>query len=202
VRNLWRAKAGSPRAWILTFDLSLALRRIKPQRITSRLHRRRDEDLQFVAAPASPGPELMLDTCVYIDVLQGHTPVEVDELLEQRIVNHSTVSLSELTHLFGRLDPAHADTAATLRELRGVIDDIPSHRLSAPSERVAGGAGMLAGLVARAAGRDPGVALLNDALLMLHALESGCVLLTRNLADFDVLQQLMPQSQVLFYDRV
>ena len=185
----------------MTFDLSLALRRLRPQRVTSQLHRRRDADLPFVAGPATPGPELMLDTCVYIDVLQGRSPPEVNELLEQRIVNHSTISLSELTHLFGRLDPSHPKTSATLRELRGVIDEIPPHRLSAPSVRAAGEAGMLAGLAVRAAGRDAGVALLNDTLLARHAQELGCALLTRNLADFDILQQLMPQAQVIFYHR-
>jgi hypothetical protein len=47
----------------------------------------------------------VLDTCVYIDELQGRPPAPLDELLETRIVNHSTVCLAELTHLFGRLDP-------------------------------------------------------------------------------------------------
>ena len=45
----------------------------------------------------------MLDTCVYIDVLQGRTPDNVDRLVQLRLVNHSSVCLSELTHLFGRL---------------------------------------------------------------------------------------------------
>lgn len=111
----------------------------------------------------------MLDTCVYIDVLQGRSPQDVDRLIETRIVNHSTVCLAELTHLFGRLDPAHPGTKGVLRELSGVIADIPGHRLSAPSVSAAGEAGMLAGLVARLAdvevGRGP--VLLNDARLYL-----------------------------------
>lgn len=185
----------------MSFDLSAALRRLKPQRATTSIVRRADDALPFLAAPVGPGPELMLDTCVYIDVLQGRTPTEVDDVLVQRISNHSTVALSELTHLFGRLDPAHASTRATLRELTGVIEDLPAHRLTAPSARVAGEAGMLAGLAARSAGLEHGVGLLNDALLLLHAAEVGAVLLTRNTRDFDRLQQLAPQASVLFYRR-
>jgi len=51
----------------------------------------------------------MLDTCVYIDVAQGRTSSEVEELLTARISNHSTICLAELTHLFGRLDPSHPE---------------------------------------------------------------------------------------------
>lgn len=61
---------------------------------------------------------------------------------------------------------------------------------------------MLAGLAARAAGLAHGVGLLNDALLLLHAAESGCVLLTRNIADMDRLQQLAPHAAFLVYQRI
>ncbi|TAJ73720.1 MAG: hypothetical protein EPO51_04390 [Phenylobacterium sp.] len=186
----------------MSFDLAGSLRRLKPQRPTTALVRRADSALPVVTTPVGPGPELLLDTCVYIDVLQGRTPSAVDELLTQRILNHSTVALAELTHLFGRLDPAHPATRATLRELAGVIDDVPAHRLSAPSVRAFGEAGMLAGLAARAAGLAHGVGLLNDALLLLHAAESGCVLLTRNIADMDRLQQLAPHAAFLVYQRI
>jgi predicted nucleic acid-binding protein len=186
----------------LSFDLAGSLRRLKPQRVTAALVRRPDADLAFVGTPVGPGAELMLDTCVYIDVLQGRTPQAVDDLLTLRINNHSTIALSELTHLFGRLDPGHSGTAAALRELRGVIADIPVHRLLRPSARAAGEAGMLAGLAARSAGLSHGVELLNDAMLLLHAAEAGCTLVTRNVSDFDRLQQLIPTAQVLFYHRV
>ncbi len=185
----------------MSFDLSDALRRLKPQRQVRRLTCRPDDDLPILAAPAEPGPELLLDSCVYIDVLQGHSPPAVDSLLGLRIINHSTVALSELTHLFGRLDPAHPMTQSVLDQLSGVIGDIPAHRLSRPSARAAGEAGILAGLATRLSGRAPGTDLLNDALLLLQAAETGCTLLTRNLADFDPLQQLWPRASVLFYRR-
>jgi predicted nucleic acid-binding protein len=185
---------------ILSFDLAAALRRIKVQRLSSAVARRNDDDLPFVPDQIEAGPELMLDTCVYIDVMQGRVPQVVDDLLVARISNHSSICLAELTHLFGRLDPKHPETPNTLKELRGVIeDDIPHHRLTAPSTRVLGEAGMLAGLVMRLSGSFKDQARLNDAILYLHALERGCVVLTRNLADFDLFHQLVPTGNVLFY---
>jgi hypothetical protein len=157
--------------------------------------------LPFVTEPA-PGPELLLDTCVYLDVLKGRTSTEIDLLLQVRIVNHSTIALAELTHLFGRLEPSHAETRSVLASLSGAIDDIPPHRLTAPSIRCAGEAGMLAGLAARLGGRGADLALLNDASLFLQARETGCAILTRNLSDFDLFDQLLPGSNLLLYRAV
>jgi len=141
----------------------------------------------------------LLDTCVYLDILQGKSPPDVDELLRLRIVNHSTIALAELTHLFGRLDPNHAGTGGTLSAIAGVIDDIPAHRLTAPSTRTFGEAGMLAGLATRLGGRPGGVQLLNDALLFLQARETGCALVTANMKDFDLFHQCLPGSGLLLY---
>ena len=41
--------------------------------------------------------------------------------------------------------------------------------------------------------------LLNDALIFFDARKHGRTVLTRNVADFDLLQQLAPDGQVLFY---
>ena len=183
----------------MTFDRRASVRRIKPQRRGSALARRADADLPFVTAQTPAGRELLLDTTVYIDVLQGKTPIEVDRLLQTRIVNHSTVALSELTHLFGALDPAHSRTARVLKALGQTMDDIPAHRLTAPSTRACGEAGMLAGLVTRLTGQPNTVTLLNDALLFLHAAEAGCDLLTGNVRDFDWFDQLLPGTGVLLY---
>jgi predicted nucleic acid-binding protein len=42
---------------------------------------------------------------------------------------------------------------------------------------------------------------LNDALLFATARKHGLTVLTRNVADFDLLQQLEPSCGVLFYQR-
>jgi predicted nucleic acid-binding protein len=186
----------------LSFDLAHALRRIKPQRPLTAIRRRQPKDLPVVEMPISAGAELLLDTCVYIDVLQGRTPASVDGLLERRIVNHSTVCLAEMTHFFGRLDPAHAGTTSVLREVRSTIEDMPAHRISSPSDRAIGEAGMLAGLVARllAIPRTERRSLQKDASLYLQALERGWTILTRNVRDFDCFDQLLPGNRVLFYE--
>jgi predicted nucleic acid-binding protein len=183
----------------LSFDRAASVRRLKPQRAGAQLSRRGDANLPFVEAPVLAGPELLLDTCVYLDVLQAKVPPEVEALLTIRTLNHSDVALAELTHRFGRLDPKHSGTRNALREIGGAIDDIPGHRLTAPSTRAYGEAGMLAGMVARLTGGTHDVALLNDALLFLQARESGRALLTANVSDFDYFDQLLPGSGLLLY---
>jgi predicted nucleic acid-binding protein len=147
---------------------------------------------------------LLLDTTVYIDLLQAATPPEVDRLLQLRTCNHSAVSLAELTHAFGRLDPTHPETKTALRELRGTItEDIPPHRLQAPANDTWGAAGMLAGLIFRLRGLPKNQGherkYLNDALIYLHARKLGSAVLTRNIGDFDLLNQLVPSGQILLY---
>lgn len=185
----------------MSFDLAQSLRRLRPQRIRTAPPKRSDGDLPFVNEDPGSGPELLLDTCVYIDVLQGRTPDSVERLLQLRITNHSSVCLSEMTHLFGRLDPADRRTSGVLREIARTIDDIPHHRLTTPSVRAAAEAGILAGLMARLSGFTVGrdQAALNDALIYTHAIERGFVVLTRNRREFEVLDQLRPAGSVLFY---
>ena len=151
-----------------------------------------------------PGGELLLDTCVYIDALQGKLPTEVEALLELRTSNHLAVCVAELTHGFGRLDPRHPGTEAVLRQVARAVAAIPPHRLEAASEGVVIEAGILAGLVFRLCGLQPGqeVAALNDATVYLQALANGQTVLTRNIRDFDTMNQILPDGQILFYDRI
>jgi hypothetical protein len=185
----------------LSFDLAATLRRLKPQRRIGSLQRRADADLTFVEAPATAGLPLLLDTTVYIDMLQRRLPSEVKDLLGGRQINHSAVAVAELSHPLGRLDPAHPKTAGTVSAVRAAIAAIPDHRLRAPSVQAMIEAGILTGLIARLQGlpktnRQP---LLNDAMLFLQALEGACCLLSRNVSDLDLLQQLAPAGRVLFY---
>lgn len=150
---------------------------------------------------ATAGPQLLLDTCVYIDILQRRAPDRVKTLLAARLCNHSGVALAELTHLFGRLDPRDERTATALAEISAVIADMPAHRLSPPSLNVLGEAGILAGVAMRLARVDSGrhQALLNDATIYLQAVAQGQTVLTRNVREFDWFDQLIPSSRVLFY---
>jgi predicted nucleic acid-binding protein len=189
----------------LQVDLARALRRIKRERFSLSLPRRDDADLDFVEAAYSLGPPLLLDTCVYIDGLEGSLPPEVVSLLRARTMMHLSVVLGELSHNFGRLDPRHKHTRKHLDEIAGMIEDIPRHRLEdAISAGVISEAGILSGLVFRLGGRQPGreAAALNDATIYLHALEHGYTVLTRNIRDFDFMNQILPPGRVLFYRTV
>lgn len=185
----------------MSFDVASTLRRLKPQKRIGALSRRPDSDLSFVDANLSAGAGLLLDTTVYIDVLQNRLPAEVKALLSVREVNHSSIAVAELGHAFGRLDPSHPDTPAALMEIQGVIEDIPDHRLTGPSVQAVIEAGILTGAIARSRGlaksdRQP---LFNDACMFLQALESGLHLLSRNVADMDFIQQLVPAGRILLY---
>jgi len=185
----------------LSFDLAGSLRRLKPQKRAPPLLRRRAAELPIVAPPVVTGPPLLLDTTVYIDALQSRLPTEVEELLDLCQVNHSAIAVAELSHAFGRLDPGHARTKATLASIQAVIEAIPPHRLDSPSLEATVEAGILAGLCARLRGLPGGgpQTLLNDAALLLQARENGWRLLSRNIVDLDLLQQLAPGAAVLFY---
>jgi hypothetical protein len=185
------------------FDLRRSLRRIEPHRFTQPIRRRPAAELPFVSAPPAAGRELLLDTCVYTDVLQGKTPVAVDALLELRTSNHLAVCVAELTHGFGWLDPRHPGTEAILRSIAQAVSAIPAHRLEAASKDVTIEAGILAGLIFRLCGLQPGqeVAALNDAISYLHAMTNGQTVLTRNRRDFDAMNQMLPDGRILFYDR-
>jgi predicted nucleic acid-binding protein len=188
----------------LSFDLDATLRTLKPQRRTPCPPRRSDAELPWAQHEPFVGRPLLLDTTVYIDVLHGVSPPEVDRLLQLRTCNHSAVCLAELTHAFGRLDPEHRDTQSALQQIRRTVTkDIPAHRLQAPGNDVWGAAGIVAGWVLRLRklprNRGHERRLLNDALLHLQARKMGCTVLTRNIEDFDILNRLVPGGRVIFY---
>ena len=182
-------------------DLQRSLRRLKPGRRSGSLARRPNADLTFVGPFDTVGIPVLLDTTVYIDVLQGSTPPEVDALLSMgRPLIHLSVVLGELAHNFGRLDPAHPATAASLRQLTGVVEDIPPRKVE---DNISAGvlleAGILTGLVYRLGGFHAGqeVDALNDATIFLHALKRGYAVLTGSLRDFDLMQQIVLDGRVL-----
>ncbi|MBW4652564.1 MAG: hypothetical protein KME20_05905 [Kaiparowitsia implicata GSE-PSE-MK54-09C] len=185
------------------FDLSEALRSLKPQKYAGTLERRADDDLPWVADEPAIGGPLLLDTSVYLDVLQGRSPAEVDTLLTYRRCHHSAVCLSELTHAFGRLDPKHASTKAVLETIEATVEDIPDHRLHAPDAVIWGQAGVLAGLLFRLSNLPKGEGherrFVNDALVLLQARQLGASVLTGNIRDFDFLTQILPTGRIILY---
>jgi len=184
------------------FDFETAIRwaRFDPQRTLSR---RKDEDLPFLGHSAEAGQELLLDTCVYIDGLQGRAPDGVADLLDLRHSNHSTVVLQELMHTVGVLDPKHPETRNVIKQIGITINGMPAHRVFAADPDILGRAALLSGMLCRLQGyqKDARLRALQDCVLFLQALKLGFTLLTANVSDFDYLLQLMPTGRLLFYRR-
>nr|WP_210329287.1 DNA-binding protein [Methylorubrum zatmanii] len=166
---------------------------------TATLVRRGDEKLPFVEALA--GGSLILDTCVYIDQVQGKLPSIIDDLLAVRVVNHSTVALQELMHTVGILDPADPRSQGAIDQIGKIVAAMHPHRLFQPDADVLGRAAVYAGMLCRCQGyaKDDRMRILHDSTLFLQAEKLGLTVLTRNVRDFDCLLQLRPSGRVLFY---
>ncbi len=182
------------------FNVASALRwaRLDPGRT---LARREDGELPFAGEEELVGQPLLLDTCVYINQMQGAAPAVVGRLVETRHVNHSTVAIQELMHTIGVLDPNDRRTAAVVGAVRDQIEAMPDHRVFLPDADVLGRAALLAGIVSRLQGyaRDAKLKALQDCTLFLQAQKLGFTVLTANIAEFDLLLQLVPTGRALFY---
>jgi predicted nucleic acid-binding protein len=182
-------------------ELERVLRRLKPQERTQPLARRADHALPFAQPGARLPRQVVLDTTVYIDQIQRRFPDELDVLLRKCGLWHSSVAVAELALALGRLNPLHPASRAAVRQLKTVIAQVPTHRINNPTAGTWREAAIASGLLARLQGLAVGRShdLLNDALIFFDARKNGRTVLTRNVADFDLLQQLAPDGQVLFY---
>jgi predicted nucleic acid-binding protein len=176
---------------------------LKPEKHTTQLKPRELAELPFLHQVGRPFPKLLLDSTVYIDELQGKLPHDVEVYLRVCGVWHSTVTESELAALAGLLNPAHPRTANVIEQVAATLERRPDHRILNPDREVWREAGILAGMLARLQqyGKAEQRRALNDALIFLSAGKHGCSVLTRNIADFDLLMQLVPDGKVLFYER-
>ncbi|GLS39708.1 DNA-binding protein [Mesorhizobium tianshanense] len=184
------------------FDFAGSVRwaRFDPQKTLSR---RKDDELPFLGDTAEAGQELMLDTCVYIDGLQGRAPDVVADLLDLRLSNHSTIAIQELMHTVGVLDPKHPGTKTAIRQIGTTVGEMHPHRVFAPDPDVLGKGALLSGILCRLQGyrKDARLRALQDCVLFLQAQKLGFTVLTGNIGDFDYLLQLIPTGRALFYRR-
>lgn len=180
------------------FETAARVRRHDPK---STLSRRPDEALPFVGARVEAGNGLLLDTCVYIDQMQGRTPQVLDHLIAIRAVNHSAVAVQELLHTVGVLDPGDPRSETAIAAIKTAVDAMPPHRLFTPDLDTLAVAAIYAGILCRTQGyaKDDRMRALHDCTLFVQAMRLGLTVLTRNVRDFDVLLQLRPRGRVLFY---
>jgi hypothetical protein len=182
----------------LDFAAARRWARFDPRRT---LARRPDNELPFVDQDLIGGQALLLDTCVYIDQMQGRSPDVLDDLIAARVVNHSTIAIQELMHTVGVLDPGDPRTPGVISEIRRLIEAMPAHRVFAPDPDVLGRAALLSGMVCRlqSYSADRKLRALHDCVLFLQAQKLGFTVLTANIADFDILLQLIPAGRALLY---
>ena len=162
---------------------------------------RKEVDLRFLEATPEKPRSLLYDTTVYADILQGRFPAAEETMLRAANAWHSSVAENELASICGLLDPAHPETRSVIKEITTVIDRIPHHRMIVPDREIWQKAGILAGIIARlqTISKSERRRILNDALIFETGRKFGHTVLTRNVTDFDFLQQLDPVGQVMFY---
>jgi predicted nucleic acid-binding protein len=185
----------------LNSEFRRSLRRIKPEKRRRQLRPRQPSELLYIGDVEKSLPKVLLDTTVYIDALQGRLPADADAVLSTAELWHSTVTEAEIAAACGLLDPYHPQPRKAIDRLAASVEKRPGYRILVPDRGVWREAGMLSGLLARLQGYDSAHRrqVLNDALIFCTGLKHGCTVLTRNTADFDLLQQLMPSGRVLFY---
>ena len=185
----------------MSSDFRGTLRRLKPDKHREQLRPRADSELEFIGTTSRRPAKLLYDTTVYVDILQGRFPQAGEAMLRATEAWHSPVTEAELAALCGLLDPAHPQTAEIIAQVAAVIERRPSYRTITPDPEIWQQAGVLSGTLARTQGygREQRRRVLNDALLFGTARKYGSAVLSRNVRDFDLLQQLDPSGQVMFY---
>ena len=179
----------------MSSELWRSIRRYKPERHSRPLQRRADSELDFLETIRVKPAKLLYDTTVYIDVLRDQFPVT------GQLMWHSPVTEAELISAGGLLEPHNARTRPVIDRIAAVIDQRPTRRTIVPDVIVWREASILSGILARLQNfnKDQRRHLMNDALLFVTARRYGCTLLTRNIGDFDLMQQLEPAGRGLFY---
>ena len=182
-------------------DFRATLRRLKPEKRRWQLKPRNEADLDFIETTRKKPRKLLYDTTVYIDVLQNRFPQSGEFMLRAAEAWHSPITEAELSAAIGLLDPGHPGTSEIIEQITAVLEHRPSYRTIVPDPEIWREAGILSGILGRLQGygKDQRPRALNDALLLASAGKHGCVVLTRNVVDFDLLQQLDPSGGVLFY---
>ena len=188
----------------MSSELIASLRRIKPEKRTESLKPRDVSELPLLGHIATHPTKLLYDTTVYIDVLQDRFPEDGDLVLRASAAWHCTVAEADLIAPLGFLDPSHPETAPSVKQILAAVEKMPAHRTLQPDREIWLEAAILSGILARLQKYDKNnrKRVLNDALLFSTARKHGLTVLTRNILDFDLLQQLEPTGRVLFYHRL
>ena len=186
----------------MTTELRDALRRRRPERRRAQLQPRPRAELISAVDIVSTGRALLVpDTNVYIGAAAGMLPREVQMLIERALLFHCSVCLGELATGVANADPVLAGWPAMRDHYAELFDSIPSTRLLNPDAQVWTDAGTVAGILARTQSfqNHQRKECLNDALIYLTAAKMGLPVLTANRDEFDLIQQLAPEGQFIYF---
>jgi predicted nucleic acid-binding protein len=186
----------------LTIDFPGSLRRIKPEKRLAQISPRPSGELVAAASIAGSGwTVILLDTNVYIRSAAGTLPAAAVALVDQGLLFHCSVCVSELATGVANANPSHAGWKALRAYYRDLIATFPPTRVLTPDSQIWAEAGLIAGTLARTQGFQPHQRkeCLNDALIFLTAAKAGLPVLTANREEFDLIQQLAPQGQFIHY---
>lgn len=186
----------------MTIDLKAALRRIKPDRHLVQLSPRpRDELIATDDVGGTGRMPMLVDTNVYILDAAGTLPPPAQRLIDQGLLFHCSVCLAELSVGIANADPSRTGWNRLRDHYAGLTAAIPPTRLLTPDADVWTEAGLVAGTLARTQNyqRHQRKECLNDALILLTAAKAGLTVLTGNRDEFDLIQQLAPQSRFVYF---
>ena len=138
---------------------------------------------------------------MYVDILHGRFPEGGEAMLRAADAWHSAVAEGELASVCALLDPSHPNSRSVISEIVAVVHRMPAHRQISPDREIWRVASILTGTLARLqrVPKPDRRRILNDALIFASARKYGHTVLTRNVVDFDFLQQLDPSGNVVFY---
>jgi len=144
---------------------------------------------------------LLLDTNVYINRAAGRLAPQVRDAIDQALLFHCSVALAELAVGVANADPSRPGWLALRDHYSELFAAIPASRLVTPDPQVWADAGVIAGMLARTQGFQPHQRkeCLNDALIFLAAAKAGVPVLTANRDEFDLIQQIAPEGQLIHY---
>lgn len=189
----------------MSFDPAPILRRLEPEKKTTAPALRRREALPFLGTDHLMGQaHIALDATVYIDLLQGKAPPLLVLLLRIACVAHIGPVLAELAHALGRLDPKDPRTPRTSGQIEAALARVRPDRTYQPNLEIFVEAGVLNGVMARLLALSAGDRSrnLNDCLIYFTAKRHELTLVTRNIRDFDRIEQLTPGGRLLFYEQI
>ena len=178
------------------------MRRRKPEKHRAQLGTRPSGKLTGVGDLAPAGRVVLVpDTNVYINDAAGRLPAEVAGLLDRALLFHCSVCVAELAVGVANGDPAHPRWKATREHYGALITTMPTSRLLTPDPDIWVEAGLVAGTLARTQGYQASQRkeCLNDALILLTAAKAGLPVLTANCDEFDLIQQIAPETRFIHY---